>query len=685
MENIRPWSSEWPNRYRVKIRLEEKERILHEITEAFGFRTIEVRPKDGIYVNDVKVHLKGVNRHSSWPTTGRATNKTLSIQDINLMKEMNMNGARMSHYPPDAHFLEAADSLGLYIIDELTGWQAAYDTDVGTKLVREMVIRDVNHPSVILWTNGNEGGFNDDLVDDYAVWDPQKRTVIHPWLNFNGINTGHYESYDCCPGTFFHGDDLFMPTEFLHGLYDGGHGAGLEDWWNLMLDNPLAVGGFLWAFADEGIVREDLGGIIDTDGNRAPDGIVGPYREKEGSFYAIKEIWSPVYFEYNELDRLPPTFSGELRIENRYDFTNLNQVTFSWKLVDFPTPASGDTDNVVRAEGRAASPDVLPHEIGTWIIDLPEDWQDGDAFYLTATDPHGREIYTWSWMIPEPVVVAERIIDSGLGRAEGSVQDGTMILRANGAEVCIDLDTGLLQRITRDGNLVPLTNGPRLVEGIAKAREINHYADGADYVVEADYDGNMQSIRWRLLPSGWLRLDYAYRFRRQNLLDYLGVTFDYPEDQVTGIRWLGRGPYRVWKNRLKGAEFNVWQKDYNDAITGHQWEYPEFKGFHDDVYWTILETKTLPITFVVATEDLFLRLFTPKEPEGSTFDPLFTHVEFPPGDLSFLHGIVPIGSKFHPPQELGPAGQPNTVPRLGHTYEGTIYFYFGKDFPETQK
>jgi len=147
---------------------------------------------------------------------------------------------------------------------------------------------------------------------------------------------------------------------------------------------------------------------------------------------------------------------------------------------------------------------------------------------------------------------------------------------------------------------------------------------------------------------------------------------------VAGIRWLGKGPYRVWKNRLKGVEFDVWEKTYNDAITGVVWEYPEFKGFHDDIYWATLETAEVPITVVIASDDMFLRLFTPREPEGTAFDPREAHMEFPEGDISFLHGIAPIGTKFHPASDHGPAGQPNRVPRMGQLYEGTVYFYFGE-------
>jgi hypothetical protein len=243
--------------------------------------------------------------------------------------------------------------------------------------------------------------------------------------------------------------------------------------------------------------------------------------------------------------------------------------------------------------------------------------------------------------------------------------------------VTIDATTAQLHGVTSGGAVVSIDKGPRLVSGAGSLQEIRHYADGRDHVVEALFDGNMRKIKWRLLPNGWLQLDYAYHFEGGTSVDYLGVSFDYPEDKVTGLRWLGKGPYRVWKNRLKGVEFAVWEKAYNDAITGLVWDYPEFKGFHDDIYWATLETSEVPITVIAASDDLFLRLFTPREPEGAAFDPRTTHVDFPDGDISLLHGIVPIGTKFHPATDHGPAGQPNTVPRSGQVYEATVYFYFG--------
>jgi beta-galactosidase/beta-glucuronidase len=98
-------------------------KAVHDVSKIIGFRTIEQAARRQSYVNGSKVRLKGSNRHSIWPTSGRTTSKALSYQDAKLMKEMNMNAVRMSHYPPDPHFLDVADEVGLYVIDELTGWQ----------------------------------------------------------------------------------------------------------------------------------------------------------------------------------------------------------------------------------------------------------------------------------------------------------------------------------------------------------------------------------------------------------------------------------------------------------------------------------------------------------------------------------------------------------------------------------
>ncbi|MEM1094226.1 MAG: glycoside hydrolase family 2 TIM barrel-domain containing protein [Bacteroidota bacterium] len=680
IDGIMEWSPEWPELYRVVVTLARDGVPLHTHTERFGFRTVEVVPQDGIYVNGVKVHMKGVNRHSFWPETGRATTPQQSIDDVLLIKAMNMNAVRAAHYPPDKHFLDAADSLGLFVLNELTGWQDAYDDEAGPHLVRETVLRDVNHPSVIAWNNGNEGGNNHALVPLYHRYDPQRRVVLHPWDNSGGIDTGHYRNWGCCGGQYLNGTDIVMPTEFLHGLYDGGHGAGLEDWWRTMLHTPHAAGGFLWVFADEALRRTDLGDTLDTDGNHGADGILGPHREKEGSFHAIKEIWSPIYIPLAERTTLPTSFDGRIRVENRYYFTDLNAVQFDWQLVRFDG-LGGRVLEISPGQNRRTR--ALPWRSTHLDLLLPEDWDTYDVLYLRATDPHGRAVFTWSWMT-RPPDAAPYLRPAADGATAVATETDTHIrLSSSGTTALIDRSSGMLTRVEHDGQPISLANGPRLVaDSSYTLTDIALHTDGGNPTVEATYEGDLRTVRWTMHPGGWLELAYQYGHGGEQ--DFIGITFDYPEAKVTSAMWLGRGPYRVWKNRTKGQRLGVHTKAYNDAVTGLTWDYPEFKGYHADLYWATLETEEAPITIAADTPGLYLRLFTPRQPgaPGSPSEPRFTQAPFPAGDLSILHAIPAIGTKFRPAERTGPSGRANQTNRHykdphKFDYRGRLFFRFG--------
>ncbi len=226
---VKLWTAETPYLHYVDVTLKKGDKPIHAIRERFGFRTIEVRDGEGIFLNDKPIVLKGCDRHSFWPTTGRALNRNQCRDDVLTLKEMNMNAVRMSHYPPDIWFLDACDELGLYVLDELAGWQKPpYDTPTGERLVKQIITRDVNHPSILFWDNGNEGGWNTELDDEFGKWDPQNRRVLHPWELFGGIDTDHYENYETTKKKMQAGN-IFMPTEYLQGLFVGGIVAGLDD------------------------------------------------------------------------------------------------------------------------------------------------------------------------------------------------------------------------------------------------------------------------------------------------------------------------------------------------------------------------------------------------------------------------------------------------------------------------
>ncbi|GGH21199.1 glycoside hydrolase family 2 protein [Mucilaginibacter phyllosphaerae] len=664
------WSAEFPNLYQVVVTLKKGNAVVHRVTQKFGFRTVELRANDAFYVNGAKVILKGSNRHSFWPETGRTLSHQVHLTDAGLMKEMNMNAVRMSHYPPDQDFLDVCDSVGLYVLDELTGWQAKYDTIVGRKLVKELVVRDVNHPSIVFWDNGNEGGWNRGLDNDYDLYDPQKRTVIHPWEKFNGTDTKHYPDYKYVSNVVATGQEVFFPTEFMHALYDGGAGAGLDDFWNLMMKHPHLGGGFIWAFLDEAIIRTDKDGAYDADGNHAPDGIVGPHREKEASFYTIKEIWSPVYIGQQAISN---EFNGKIPVENRYAFTNLNQCTFKWQLVKFPQAKAKTTVAAVVAAGTIAAPDIKAGEKGMLLLNLPAAWQNNDALYLTATGPDKKEIFTWSWAIAAPAAIAAKAVMVAGKAAVSATQNGSsVIVTCDGISYYFDTTTGYIQKVVKPLGTVSLSGGPVLAGVNTQLKEFKHQAAGNKYYVEADYQGDAPlHIKWTFETGRPVKLEY--RYTRQGDADFMGITFNYPEEKITGMKWLGRGPYRVWKNRLKGQALGVWHKAYNNTITGETWGYPEFKGYHAEVNWAVIENKEAPFTVYTEDKNMYLQMLKPAREKDALAN---NNVEppFPGGSIGFLNAIAPIGTKFQPAEVLGPQSQKNHA--SGRPVNGTLWFDF---------
>ncbi|WP_282136766.1 glycoside hydrolase family 2 protein [Seonamhaeicola maritimus] len=665
--NIKTWNAEKPNLYQLQIDLlDKKGNKLHSISKRIGFRTVEIRESDGIYVNGKQIKFKGVNRHSFHPESGRTASKALSIEHVKMMKDMNMNAVRMSHYPPDVHFLDVCDSLGLFVLDELCTWHTPYlDTKVGKKLIKELVVRDVNHPSILIWDNGNETGWNLKLDDEFAKWDIQKREVIHPWNSFKKINTMHYPDYYMFAFDAPVKDKIYFPTEFLHGLYDGGHGAGLDDYWNQIWNMPLATGGFLWDFADEGVVRTDKGGIIDVDGNHAPDGIVGPYGEKEGSYFTIKEVWSPIYIA----DRyIREDFSGIFNVENRYHFTNLNECTMTAQWVNFNGP-EGNTDVKVLSESQVELPVLSPGAKGNFSVNKPTNWKSADALFLKATDMHGMEIFTWTYPVKTPKQInSDKVSYSKDGTIETVSSEELITVSTGDSEFKFSAKTGLLKEVKKNGRLIPLKDGPIMLGSKSKFEtvKVNTLDDKVEIIglfnkrkKYYDWKDNNEMTQdffiWTVYPNGIL--DLKVELRNQKIVeDYMGITFSFPEEEVKGMKWLGDGPYRVWRNRMKGTQFKVWENDYNNTVTGESgWVYPEFKGFFSSVNWVKLRGKKENGFTAYCHSDLtFLRMLTPEQPA----EPMrgATVAEFPKGDISFVKNIPAMGTKFMPATASGPQG-----------------------------
>ena len=669
------WTAETPNLYTARFILSGRGgEVLHEEVQKFGFRTIETRESDGLYINGVRVNIRGVNRHSFRPESGRTLSKVKNIEDVLLIKSMNMNAVRLSHYPADPEFLEACDSLGLYVMNELSGWHGKHETVVGQKLVREMVIRDVNHPSVIWWSNGNEKGWNTELDGEFHKYDPQRRPVLHPQGNFGGYETMHYRSYGESQN-YMRLPELFMPTEFLHGLYDGGAGAGLYDYWEMMRKHPRCVGGFIWVLADEGVKRTDKNGFIDNVGNFGADGIVGPHHEKEGSYYTVRQVWCPVQVMNRHIDA---TFDGKLQVENRYDFLNLNSCRFAYRYVQLPTAEDTGMEMKVLEQGEVRGGDIPAHETGE--VRIPAAVRGANALMLTITDTFGRELFTYSYRLEEVPCPVPAM--GAVPSREETVDD--LMIHAGGKVFVFSKRDGRLKYVRIGERTIHLGNGPRFIAARRADRSLDQFynhddpdaekkkttystfedtgrfcgfdveeADGKITVTAGYRLGNFDKAVWVITPDGRVSLDFHYNF--SGVVDLMGVMFDYPEELVLSKRWVGDGPYRVWQNRLHGPQLGVWENEYNDPVPGESFVYPEFKGYFAHVQWMSLHTQEGVIRIWNRTPDSYIGVYQPRDGRDAL---LYT---LPGTGISVMKVIPPVRNKVNTTDLVGPSSQPKWV------------------------
>ncbi len=636
---IRPWSAEDPVLYTLALRLFCDGQPVHRVAERFGFRTVEVRlesDRPGLYVNGRRVLLKGVNRHAFHPASGRALSPRIDRADVAAIRGMNANAVRTSHYPPDTSFLEACDRAGLYVIDELPGWHDAYRPARGAGLIAEMVRRDVNHPSVILWANGNEGGWNSLLDREFARHDPQGRPVLHPDATFSGIAAPHYPSYrelvawlDDAPGAGLgrflgrarfgpaRSRPLVLPTEMLHGLYDGGLGAGLRDFWQAIAGSARGVGAFLWAFLDEGVERTDREGAVDTFGNYAPDGILDPYRKPEASYATVRRVWSPV--------EIRPSGAGGYRVENRFDTTDLDRVAFRWQALALPGPGQPPKEPlaVATVPGPPTAPgatvEVRPPPA---VTEIPG----ADALGVTAIAPGGREIETWVFSLRSPSELAARWLGSA-----------------------------------RSGDAAPST--ANVVTGAVPA-ELPFSGP-----VEALGSATAAEARWRPRAAGWHRLELELAYAvGPGVADFAAAGLSLPElaaGEPVAVEWLGRGPWPVWRNRREGGWVGVWRR----AL-------PAAAGFYDDVSWLRLELAGGVLTVLSESGGLAVGVSSPGFPD----DARSARAEVPPPDQLTLAARLPgMGSKFHPARDLE---RPDHEESSGRTARAVVWFRFEPSVPD---
>ena len=355
IEQVRKWTAETPELYTLVLELKKENETVEMISHKIGFRKVEV--KNGqLLVNGVPVLLKGVNRHEHDEYTGHVVSCELMEKDIALMKQFNINAVRTCHYPDDPYWYELCDKYGIYLIDEANieshGMGYRPDRTLGNNpawkkahldRVQRMVERDKNHPSVIIWSMGNEAGDGVNF-DTISAWlhsrDPSRpvhyeRALKRPTVDiyspmYPGIEyIEHYAQ-----------SDPYRPLimcEYAHSM--GNSTGNLQDYWDVIEKHPALQGGFIWDWVDQGLAKQDKNGMkywayggdfgpdtIPSDGNFCINGVINPDRTIHPAMYEVKKVYQ--YIEITPVNLKEGTF----KLINQFDFTNLNNYALNWTL-----------------------------------------------------------------------------------------------------------------------------------------------------------------------------------------------------------------------------------------------------------------------------------------------------------------------------------------------------------------
>ena len=362
--NVNKWSAEHPNLYTLKITTKDTKGNLLETTERkIGFRKVEI--KNGLLlVNGQRITLKGVNAHEVDPNTGHVMSEELILKDITLWKENNINAVRLSHYPRGRRFYELCDLYGIYVVDEANieshgmyyGNHSLAKKENWTKahldrMIR-MVERDKNHPSVIIWSMGNEAGNGTVFYEGYKAikaLDKSKRPVQYERsykdrdgslydMDWNtDIIVPQYPSPERFESVGQNKTDRpYIPSEYAHSM--GNSTGNFADYWEIIEKYDNLQGGFVWDWVDQAIYKTntkgekyyayggDFGENMPSDNTFLNNGIVFPDRTPQPALYEVKKAQE--YINFKDLGQ--NTFNEQrILIENLYDFTNLNQFAFT--------------------------------------------------------------------------------------------------------------------------------------------------------------------------------------------------------------------------------------------------------------------------------------------------------------------------------------------------------------------
>lgn len=604
------WSAEKPNLYTAVVTLKDDNgNVLEAMSSKFGFRKIEIKNKR-VYVNNEQVFFKGTNRHDIHPQFGKAVPVESMIQDILLMKQHNLNTIRTSHYPNDPRMYALYDYYGLYVMDEadcenhgnhsisgLPSWAPAYRDRMD-----RVIKRDRNHPSVIFWSLGNEGGNGDNFDEMYKVakeLDPSRPVHYEGKNEIADIDSHMYPSMDRMAAFDQQNSDKpYFLCEYAHSM--GNAPGNLAEYWDYIENkSQRMIGACVWDWVDQGInmygkpanqyyIGGDFGDKP-NDYDFVCNGLTTPDRRVTAKLLEVKKIYQ--YIKFKPLS----VSTGKIQIENKYDFTNLTEYDITWEVIK---------DGVKVESGTMPSIDLAPNQ--KTVVTIPFNKK------LDASSEYFLNVYfslkdDKNWAKAGHVVAAEQfaltgrqpltaVNTSSMQNIQVDNQGNDLVINGVGFKTVFNNQTGQMISLQYDGKeMIYDSKGFDL----NWYRSVNNdkYADQKYYptvndnplftyqispdqksvtVVSATTATIASStpvrvpylVKYVIYADGTIDVDASFTAPQVNTIHRLGLQVVLSEG-MDNVRYYGRGPHENYSDRKHSALFGQYQATVKDMEAEH--------------------------------------------------------------------------------------------------------------------
>ena len=619
-KDVKPWTAETPNLYSLIITLKKKDQVLQVVKQKMGFRNVAI--KNGqLLVNGQPILIKGADRHELDPDGGYIVSVERMKQDIQIMKQLNINAVRTSHYPDDPRWYELCDEAGLYVVAEANleshgmgyGESTLAKRDDFQQMHLERNQGNVqtlrNHPSIIIWSMGNEAGYGPNFEKCYDwIKSVDDRPVQYE-------QAGHWGKTDIfCPMYYGYGDcekyaqgDNARPLiqcEYAHAM--GNSMGGFKEYWDLIRKYPKYQGGFIWDFVDQGLRDKspvtgkeiftyggDYGRYPASDYNFNCNGIIAPDRRLNPHAYEVQ------YYYQNEWISDKGLKEGRFEVYNENFFKSLDDLTLTWKVkrhggkVDVSGIAPQQRKTITDEQLKKTLERVLKHHAD-------------EEIWVNFEFRKGDEVVARQQFIVQPYQFAA--IDAEQAKVDTEETKSYVKMTAGGTTLTIGKQSGMIDYLDIDGQSM-LIDRQSVTPEFWRAPTDNDYGAWmqqrfsqwkSPQMKVTDFSFNENTVLVHLdMPANQAKLTMTYTLKtdgsvvvrqqmqvdqeaKESWLFRYGMQLQMPK-QYNTIKYYGRGPHENYCDRKSSEFIGVYENNVADEY--YPYIRPQESGNHTDIRW----------------------------------------------------------------------------------------------------